>query len=266
MASHYFYGFNNFKNNNLHKVKTMTSRKNDFQLRKDRILAITIEQYIRTVAPVSSAFIVQRLPWDLSSATIRNILAELEEEGYLTHPHTSAGRIPTQKGYRYYVDNLMEEIQLLEDEKKRIKSEYESESRELELLLDKTSQVISDITHYTTIISVDGWNNKIFCRGTSFIVGYPDPQDIHKISYILNTLEEKEQLLQLLNQNLRKKIEIFIGQEIRLTEIENCSLVVSSYQSHRTSGRVAVLGPTRMDYERVVSAVDYMTHLMKEVL
>ncbi|MCK4883181.1 MAG: hypothetical protein KAS92_09170, partial [Candidatus Omnitrophica bacterium] len=112
----------------------MVSRRIDILERKDKILRITIDQYISTVTPVSSARITKECFLDLSSATVRNILAELEEEGYLTHPHTSAGRVPTQLGYRYYVDNFVNEIQLLEAEKMHIKEEYARETFEMETL------------------------------------------------------------------------------------------------------------------------------------
>ena len=98
-------------------------KQSDIQSRKDRILGIVVSQYIKTITPVGSHFITEEFNLDVSPATVRNILAELEEEGYLTHPHTSAGRLPTQRGYRYYVDHLMNEIQLLEEEKKRIQLE-----------------------------------------------------------------------------------------------------------------------------------------------
>ena len=124
-----------------------------YKQRKDTVLGIVVNAYIKTMTPVSSSYIVDEHHLDLSPATIRNILAELEEDGFLTHPHTSAGRLPTQKGYRYYVDNLMNQIQLLEEEKFRIKHEYEKEMRDLEAALEKTSQVISELTHYTSIIS-----------------------------------------------------------------------------------------------------------------
>ncbi|MBF0483861.1 MAG: HrcA family transcriptional regulator, partial [Candidatus Omnitrophica bacterium] len=78
----------------------MTNKQNEIHTRKDRVLGVTVEEYIRTVVPVSSSYIAEHHFYDLSSATIRNILAELEEDGFLTHPHTSAGRVPTQKGYR----------------------------------------------------------------------------------------------------------------------------------------------------------------------
>ena len=245
----------------------MTTKQDEIKIRKDRILSVTINHYIRTVAPVSSETIVKESRLDVSSATVRNILAELEKEGYLTHPHTSAGRIPTQYGYRYYVDHLMNEIQLLEDEKNRIKEEYVKESSELENLLEKTSEVLTDATHYTSIISVDGWGNRLFLRGTSLILQHPDYQkDIDKIHTILKTLEEKERMLEVLNRALRHKVDIYIGQEIACKPINSCSLVITGYKTRQgVSGRMAVLGPTRMNYERVVSTFEYLTELMEEM-
>ena len=111
-----------------------------YKQRKDLVLGIVVNAYIKMMTPVSSSYIVDEHHLDLSPATIRNILAELEEDGLLTHPHTSAGRLPTQKRYRYYVDHLMNQIQLLEEEKFRIKNEYEKEVRDLEAALEKTSQ------------------------------------------------------------------------------------------------------------------------------
>ncbi|MCR4337111.1 MAG: hypothetical protein NUV91_04820 [Candidatus Omnitrophica bacterium] len=245
----------------------MTARRTEHQYRKDLLLGIVVNEYIKTVNPVGSAFITKEYLPDLSSATIRNILAELEEEGFLTHPHTSAGRMPTEEGYRYYVDHLMHEIQLLEDEKRKIKEEYERNLRDLESVLDKTSEVMADFTHYTSIISIDARPDKIFCKGTSYIVEYPDPQDVQKIRSILEAIEKKEQILEVINRQLRHRIEIYIGHEIALSDVENCSLVVSSYKAPKgMSGRIAILGPTRMNYQKVVSALDYFSDLMEEML
>lgn len=243
------------------------SKRTDFQERRDRVLGIVVDQYVKTITPVSSAYIAQEFHLDLSPATIRNILAELEDDGLLTHPHTSAGRLPTEEGYRYFVDNLMDEIQLLEAEKKRIKSEYQKNISELEVILEKTSEVISEVTHYTSIISVDGWQGKLICRGTSFVAGYPEFHDFKKIREILFMLEEKERILEVINRNLETKIKIYIGHEAALSNIEDCSLAVSSFKkANGPSGRIAVLGPTRMDYERVVSTLGYISGLMNEIL
>ncbi|MBI3601297.1 MAG: hypothetical protein HY209_00140 [Candidatus Omnitrophica bacterium] len=240
----------------------MVNKRLDIQQRKDRILAIVVGQYIKMITPVGSHFITEEYKLDMSPATVRNILAELEEEGYLSHPHTSAGRVPTQRGYRYYVDHLMNEIQLLENEKRHIQAEYKRYVDQLELLMEKTSQVISDLTHYTSIISVDGWGNKMILRGASHVVGYPEHTDILKIQAILRMLEQKERLMALINRDLEHKIEIYIGHEMALKEIEGCSLAVSGFEKGGLTGRIAVLGPTRMNYDRVVSTLEYISDLL----
>ena len=239
----------------------MTAKRSEIQARKDTILAIVVNEYIKTVNPVGSHAITEDYHLDVSPATVRNILAELEEEGYLSHPHTSAGRMPTQRGYRYYVDHLMNEIQLLDGEKKRLESEYKRYVDQLELLMEKTSQVISDITQYTSIITLDD-GNKLICRGTNHVAGYPDSINLMKIQAILRILEEKERLLALINRDLDKRIEVYIGHEMAFKEMDGCSLAVSRFETNGISGRIAVLGPTRMQYARVVSALDYISELL----
>ena len=249
----------------------MTTPRKDMKARKNEILRLAIEGYISTVVPVSSAWISKKSSLELSSATIRYILAELEQEGYLTHPHTSAGRIPTEEGYRYYVNHFLDEIQLLEEEKTRIKAEYNREALELEVLLETTSKVLASTTHYTSIVSVDGWDNKFFCSGTSFIVAYRDYQDIQKdiakIKNILEALDEKERILEVINRKLAKRIDILVGNEIECSSVDGCSLIVSRYESKKgTSGRIAILGPTRMNYNKAVSTIEYLSGLMEELI
>ena len=245
----------------------MVNRRNEYQTRRDLVLGIVVNQYIRSVSPVSSAHIASDYGLDLSPATIRNILAELEQDGYLTHPHTSAGRMPTEEGYRYFVDHLMNEIQLLGEEQARIRFEYQQGVKDLEAILEKTSQVISDITHCTSIISLDNVPGRIFCKGLGYVVEYSEANDISRIRQLLHTLEEKEQLFEIINRRLEEKIQIYIGHEVAYSNIENCSLAISRYQGPQgTSGRIAVLGPTRMDYPKVVSALDYLSKLMNEIL
>jgi len=245
----------------------MTPRQTDYQARKDRVLAIVVDEYVENIAPIGSSLIVKRYHLDLSPATVRNILAELEEEGYLTHPHTSAGRMPTQRGYRYYVDHLMHEIKLLEEEKAHIQKEYIQGVKELQDLLENASQVISDLTHYTSIVSVDG-GDEVFCRGLSFVAGYPEFHNFDRIKQLLYILEGKERILELISRELEHKVEILIGSEMQFEGMDDCSLVISSYKKKNSalSGKIAVLGPTRMDYERVVSTLNYISDLMSRIL
>jgi len=122
------------------------------QDRKRRLLQAVIHHYIKTAKPVGSNVITQDYEFDLSPATIRNLMSELEEDGYLTHPHTSAGRIPTDKGYRFYVDSMIELQKLIIDEEEKLTEDYYSKIKQLEDILSKTSRALSVLSHYTGFV------------------------------------------------------------------------------------------------------------------
>jgi len=125
---------------------------NDFGERKKKILQVVISHYVRTARPAASGLIVRDYDFPFSSATVRNVLAELEEEGYLTHPYTSAGRIPTDKGYRFYVDCLMEVQELTQEEEKRIEREYQAKRKGLEEVMRQTSKMLSLVSHHAGFV------------------------------------------------------------------------------------------------------------------
>lgn len=239
----------------------------DPRQRKDLVLTMVVQHYIRTTAPVSSAFIAEEYEQDISSATIRNILAELEGDGYLTHPHTSAGRVPTERGYRYYVDFLMQEMSLIEEERRRIQKEYERGVEQFEAMVEKTTQVLSELTHCTSIVMVDGWPHQYVCRGTNYIAEALGSDSLQKVIAVLKELEEKDRVLAVLRRDIDKRIKIYIGQETDCDAFTDCAMAVSRFQTRRgPTGRLAVLGPTRMDYSRVVGALEYVSELMQETM
>lgn len=123
----------------------------DIDERKEIILKAIIEEYIDSAEPVSSAVLISKYPIHLSSATIRNEMAELEKIGLLKKPHTSAGRIPSELGYRYYVDKLVEEAKLSKEEIFTIKDVLTKRSNTLDELLNVASSTLSELTHYTTL-------------------------------------------------------------------------------------------------------------------
>jgi len=124
----------------------------DLESRRDKILATITETYIDEAKPVGSRTIARKLRFKYSPATIRNDMADLEESGLITHPYTSAGRIPTDKGYRYYIDNLMPAEQLTPQEKKEIVRQYVSTDKELEAIMEKTSRLLSQFSEEAGVI------------------------------------------------------------------------------------------------------------------
>lgn len=240
-------------------------RKIDHEFRRKSVLTATINKYIKAAAPVSSEDIAD--DFDLSSATIRNIFAELEDSGYLTHPYTSGGRIPTKKGYRYYVDFLVSGMQLLDDEKVQIARQYDKQCRELEDILDKTSEVISRVTHYTGIASFLERDDRFFYRGISSILNQPEFQDFEKFRMVIKMLEDREELLGIINRDFTDRVKVYIGEESGCNAMEDCSLAVSSYcVKNKPSGRLAVLGPMRMEYEHIIPALEYISDILTDTL
>lgn len=119
--------------------------------RKKKVLQAIVEEYIETAEPVSSKALVDKQKIDFSSATIRNDMAELEKIGLLEKPHTSAGRVPSAKGYRYYVDELINYNSISRQEIKYIQNQLESKVNQIEYLTKITTSTLSEITHYTSV-------------------------------------------------------------------------------------------------------------------
>jgi transcriptional regulator of heat shock response len=241
-------------------------RRVNYDARRRLVLEAAINKYIRQAEPIASEDIAS--DFGLSSATIRNIFAELEEAGYLTHLYTSGGRIPTDKGYRYYVDFLISQMVLLDDEEKeRIAKEYKREIKRLEDALEETSEIISTITHYAGIVSFLEWQDRFFYRGMSRILEQPEFQDLNKLRILIKVIEDKQRLLDIINRDFTEKVKVYIGSELGCPEIENCSLVVSNFRfKDRPLGRLAVLGPVRMEYRQIIPSLEYISDVLTEVL
>ena len=119
--------------------------------RKKKVLQAIVEEYINTAEPVSSNALKNHYGLDCSSATIRNEMADLEKKGYLDKTHTSSGRVPSEKGYRYYVDELLNDDNISLEDIKYISDKLETKVNEIEDLTRVAANTISEVTHYTTI-------------------------------------------------------------------------------------------------------------------
>jgi transcriptional regulator of heat shock response len=240
-------------------------RKIDHGARRRQVLATTINRYIQAAQPVASEDIAK--DFDLSSATIRNIFAQLEEEGYLEHPYPSGGRIPTYKGWRYYVDFLIPQAELLDEEKECIIKRYEKEMKDIEEILEETSDLISKITHYMSIVSFLDWQDRFFYKGISLLLEQPEFHDLNRIRLLMKIFEDKHYLLNILNRNFKEKVRIYIGEELECAEINGCALAVSTYHiKDKPKGRLAVLGPIRMEYNHIIPTLEYVSEVLTEVL
>ncbi len=124
----------------------------DFEQRRNKILDTIIEAYVSTAAPVGSEFVARKLRLNLSSATIRHIMSELEEAGYVEQPHTSAGRVPTERGYRYYVDSVMNARHLSSEQLRHMEVSLVREEMELEHLLERVSTLLAELSQQAAFV------------------------------------------------------------------------------------------------------------------
>ena len=137
--------------------------------RKKKVLKAIVEEYINTAEPVSSNSIVNNYDLNYSSATIRNEMADLEKIGLLEKTHTSSGRIPSEKGYRYYVDELLKDDNISLEEVKYISNKLETKVNEIEELTKIAANTISEVTHYTAV-SIGPKTNKQIIDNIKFVL------------------------------------------------------------------------------------------------
>ena len=183
---------------------------NNMDERKKIILRAITDDYISTGEPVGSRTIAKKYSLGVSSATIRNEMADLEDEGYLEQPHTSAGRVPSTKGYRFYVDSLMGTEMLSSSIKGRIMSQYRRKTDEIKSIIKVTAKILADVSSYTAVVvgpavnssrirhiqvvPIDRHNILVLIVSSSGFVEHKmvsfenemHIEDLDKISYILN--------------------------------------------------------------------------------
>lgn len=218
--------------------------------RKQEVLKAIIQHFIQTGEPVGSNTIIVSYKFSVSPATIRNDMAALEHEEFIFQPHTSAGRVPTDKGYRTYVNELAdvnaerhEALQLLHNLQKEFAVERAKEKiYEAVSLLSRATQNVS----FATLPD----NARTFYLGLSNVLRQPEfLNDTVRASQVIEVLEKHDNFVTLLKKlNINDTIQSFIGHENILPQIQSCSLMVTKYELKGFQGYIGVLGPTRMNY------------------
>lgn len=190
----------------------------DLSERKKKILRAVVESYVQTAEPVGSKAVLELAGLNVSSATIRNELADLTEQGYLEQPHTSAGRIPSPKGYRLYVNELMEEQRLSLEETRQINEALHLKMKELDKVIDQAGRMVSQLTNYPAFALAGGARRTTIRRFdlimvdvNSFIVVVMTDNNVVKNKLIHLPAELSEPQLQLLTTLLNSS---FVGKTL----------------------------------------------------
>ncbi len=220
--------------------------------RQEKILDLVIENYIANAEPVGSKFLVANTDLELSEATIRNELHALEEEGYLTHPHTSAGRIPTEKGYKHYIKNLNLAKSNISKNDGKILSSSLDKVGDHELVFKNMAKVMVELSNETVVIAFSPEN--IYYTGLSNLFNKPEFTELSLVAGISEMFDNCEENLEGFFEKVDINPQYFIGDEHPFGEM----LSVVSMRFGK-DGLVALLGPKRMDYK-------YNFGLMKKLL
>ena len=219
------------------------------ETRKEKILGLIVDSYTQNAEPVGSKFLVEECGLEVSGATVRNEMRDLEEQGYLTHPHTSSGRMPTEAGYEYYVENIMK----VKDLSKKLQTELERlKDNDKKQYLKILGKYIAEKTQSAVIVAFG--EDSIYYTGISNLFSQPEFRDYAytvSVSTIFDQVDERiESVFELLND---KEPRVFIGQKNPFGAM--CGLVGGRLGD---DALFAILGPLRMDYLQGVSFVDYL--------
>lgn len=229
--------------------------------RQKAILSAVVEQYAEVASPVGSSLLAK--VFDVSSATIRAEMAELEREGYIMQPHTSAGRVPTDKGYRFYVNNLTEnQGTLTEGRAERALTARVGHGGVPERMIRNAVDTLVELTHNLGLATI---GNQLYMSGLSNLFGQPEFIHGGQVQQVARLLDNLEPWLQEVAPN--EPLSVYIGAENPIGRGAGCSLIISRFRSpYSDQSYIGVLGPTRQSYRDVMSLVRHAGQSLEEVL
>jgi len=230
--------------------------------RQQNILSAVVEQYAEVASPVGSMLLAKL--FNVSSATIRAEMAELERLGFITQPHTSSGRIPSDKGYRYYVNNLNENaIASLSERRgeKALTARVQSAGAP-ERMIRNAVDTLVELTHNLGLATI---GNQLYMSGLSNLFGQPEFVGGVNVQQVAQLLDNLEPWLREAAPN--EPLSVYIGQENPIGRAAGCTLIISRFSSPFSDrSYIGTLGPTRQSYRDVMTLVSRAGQELEEVL
>lgn len=241
--------------------------------RQEGILFAIIEEYAELAAPVGSVTLAKL--FDVSSATIRSEMVQLESFGLIAQPHTSAGRVPTDAGYRYYVNRLSEQPEVLESFSHNVLSHDvspERGSRVLEARINSQTRAdfairgaVDSLVELTGNLGLATIGDQLYISGISRLFTQPEFIDNQRVRAVAKLLDNLEPWLR--EAAPGQPLNIFIGQENPIGKTSEVSLIISRFRSpYSDKSYIGILGPTRQNYGRVMSLVRNAGNMLEEAL
>lgn len=232
--------------------------------RRKKVLGAIVKHFIQTAEPVGSQTILVSYHFHVSPATIRNDMMTLEDQGYLFQPHTSAGRVPTDKGYRAFVDEMADYESAKEQALatlKKVQLEYKTQKIR-ESLYDSVS-LLARATNLASFATTPD-NPRTFFLGMSNVLRQPEfAGDTVHASEVIEVLEKGDNFVKTLaSLEIDKSVKAFIGEENILPQIQSCSILVTKYSKAGFEGYIGLLGPKRMNYPFNIVILEEVRNLL----
>lgn len=232
--------------------------------RQALLLHAIVEQYAEVAAPVGSVLLAKM--FGVSSATIRAEMARLEEMGYIEQPHTSAGRVPTDKGYRAYVNNVNEQAENLPalpmNRSARAIDVRVNGAGESAQAIKSAVDSLVEITHNLGIATI---GNQLYMSGLSNLFGQPEfigTNAVHEVAQLLDNLEPW-----LREASPNEPLSVYIGAENPIGKTSGCTLIISKFRSpYSDRSYIGVVGPKRQSYREVMALVQYAGKSLENAL
>ena len=230
--------------------------------RQKKILSAIVEQYAEVASPVGSSLLAK--VFDVSSATIRTEMVELERMGFITQPHTSAGRVPTDKGYRYYVNQIGEAEQESVEERRaeRALTARVTHAGMPERTIRNAVDTLVELTHNLGLATI---GNQLYMSGLSNLFGQPEFMQASQAQQVARLLDNLEPWLREAAPN--QPLNVYIGSENPIGRSAGASLIISKFRSpYSDQSYIGVLGPTRQQYRDVMGLVAHAGQALEEAL
>jgi heat-inducible transcriptional repressor len=229
-----------------------------------KILKHIIDEYIETARPVGSDALDRKFNLGVSPATLRNEMMALTENGYLKQIHTSAGRTPTLRALKYYVANLMQPKDLSVTEEAKIKQHLADQKQEFTKALREATRSLAEQTK-TLAVAADS-EGDVYYSGTANILDMPEFFDIDLTRHVLSLLDHFESLDKIFSRAEAPGTHILLGEDLGVDYLAPCAVIFRRFGvGSNHEGTIGVVGPCRLNYPRLVPAVNYFGSLLEEI-
>ena len=237
----------------------------DLTERQTKILRAIVEEYIETAEPVGSETLEKKYSLGISPATIRNEMIKLTEAGFLRQPHTSAGRVPTSIGFKFYIDQLMEEKKPSVAEEVAAKEAIWDYRHEFDRLMREATRALASQTRALAVAATEAGD--VYSAGYAHILDIPEFFDIDVTKTVLGLLDEFKTLHSLFEKSYGEDpVHILLGEDLGQEFLQPCGMVFTNFKAGpKRSGSIGVIGPCRLNYPTVVPTIRYFGELISEM-